>query len=231
MRAVHIPGFQQRDGNAVRHCILFWIARKYFFRERRCLYRLAALHIQAQQHRCRFAAFVAVRKSFEKFSRFRALSRRGQRPHLQHKRRLVRWVQLQDAVGQANGFGVVALIQNLLHGVMKCFDGFFLLPHGELQFRQAKLHAHIFRLGFQKLAQEQRGLRLAARLQLHFGELQKQGPRLAQHALLNVKFRQAFQRTAFLGSELGDFFVDGDGFGRESVVQKIFASRSKYSSA
>ena len=25
MRAVHIAGFQQRDGNAVRHGILFWI--------------------------------------------------------------------------------------------------------------------------------------------------------------------------------------------------------------
>ncbi len=81
------PGFQQRAGNAVRHGILFWIARIYFFSERGRLDCLAAFHIQAQQHRRRFAAVVAVRKSLEKFSRFRALSRGGQCPHLQYKRR------------------------------------------------------------------------------------------------------------------------------------------------
>ena len=139
----------------------------------------------------------------------------------------MRWVQLQDAVGQLNGFGVVALVKNPLHRVMKCFNGFFLLPHGELQFRQPQLHAHVFRFGFQKLAQEQRGLRLVPRLQLHFGELQKDGPRLAQHALLHVKFGQALQRPAFLGGQLGDFLVDGDGLGREAVVQKNFCQPFK----
>ena len=132
----------------------------------------------------------------------------------------MRWIQLQDAVGQANGFGVVALLQNLLHGAVERFDGFFLLPHGKVQFRQAYLDAQVVGLGFQQLAQQQRGLRLAPRLQLHFGELQIKRPRLAQDSLLHVKFRQPFQRAAFLGSKLGDLFVDGDGFGGEAVVQK-----------
>ena len=132
----------------------------------------------------------------------------------------MRWIQLQDAVGQANGFGVVALLQNLLHGAVEHFNGFFLLPHGKVQFRQAYLYAQVVGLGFQQLAQEQRGLRLAPRLQLHFGELQIEGPRLAQDSLLYVKFRQPFQRAAFLGSKFGDFLVDGDGFGGEAVVQK-----------
>ena len=132
----------------------------------------------------------------------------------------MRWIQLQDAVGQANGFGVVALLQNLLHGAVEHFNGFFLLTHGKVQFRQPDLHAQVFRLGFQQLAQEQRGLRLAPRLQLHFGELQIEGPRLAQHSLLDVKFGQPLQRPAFLRSELRNLFVNGDGFGREAVVEK-----------
>ena len=61
LRAIQISGFQQRAGYSVWYRILFWIARIYFFSEVGRLGQLAAIQIQAQQHRRRFAAGVAVR--------------------------------------------------------------------------------------------------------------------------------------------------------------------------
>src|ERR1051325_2981553 len=55
---------------------------------------------------------------------------------------------------------------------------------------------------------------------MNFRELEEERPRLAHHTLLNVKIGKAFEGTNFLGSELGDALVNGDGLGEKTVADK-----------
>jgi len=117
-------------------------------------------------------------------------------------------------------FRVIAMIQSSMRRIVKCFNRFLRLPHGKLQLAQPRMNSQVVRLRLQQLSQQRSSLRLSPAFQVHFRQLQIQRPCLAEDALLNVKLRQSFQRARFLGRELCYFFVNGDGFGCESVVQK-----------
>ena len=56
-------------------------------------------------------------------------------------------------------------------------------------------------------------------LQIGFRDLQEERPRLAQHSLLHVEVRQPLKRGQFVGGELGNLLVDGDGLAVEAVAQ------------
>ena len=96
------------------------------------------------------------------------------------------------------------------------------------QLSQLRQHAQIFRLGIQQFAKECRRLGKAAGALVHLGKLQVNGSRrLAEHALLYVQLRQPLHRTIFFWRELGDFFVNRDGLGDESVGQKYLRQALK----
>ncbi len=60
-----------------------------------------------------------------------------------------------------------------------------------------------------------------------FRQLQKYRPRFTQYALLDVKFRQPFQRLHFLWRQLRNFFVNGDGLGQKSIANKYLREARK----
>ena len=97
--------------------------------------------------------------------------------------------------------------------------GFFLLAHHVVELGEPHLHARVFGLHVEQPVQHLHGLRAPVGLQVGFGDLQEQRPRLAQHALLDVQVGQALERLEFVRCELGDLFVDRDGFAVETVVQ------------
>src|SRR5271155_284233 len=55
---------------------------------------------------------------------------------------------------------------------------------------------------------------------MYFRELQKQRPGLAHYPLLNVQIGEFFQRSNLFRGQLGDAFIDGDGFGKEPVAHE-----------
>ena len=71
-----------------------------------------------------------------------------------------------------------------------------------------------------QLLQQRDGFRLAIILEVDFGELQEQRPRLAHHPLLDVQIGQFLERANLFGREFGDALVNGDGFGQETVADE-----------
>ena len=61
---------------------------------------------------------------------------------------------------------------------------------------------------------------LLAILQVNFGQLQEQRPRLAHHTLLDVQVSKFLERTNLFGGQLGDALVNRDRFGEEPVADE-----------
>src|SRR5579859_530726 len=55
---------------------------------------------------------------------------------------------------------------------------------------------------------------------MNFRELEEERARFAHDPLLDVQIGEAFERTNFLGRELGDALVNGDGFGEKTVADE-----------
>ncbi len=55
---------------------------------------------------------------------------------------------------------------------------------------------------------------------MNFSKLQEQGPGFTHHALLNIEVGKLFERPDFLGRQLGDPFVNGDGLREKTISDK-----------
>ena len=100
------------------------------------------------------------------------------------------------------------------------FDSLAILAHRLVQISQPHLDAQIVGLRHQQLFQQSHRFGLPIALQVNLGELHEQRPRLAHHPLLDIQVGKFLERAYLFGSQLGNAFINRDGFGQEPVADK-----------
>src|SRR5579864_8075699 len=166
------------------------------------------------------AAFFKVRHLLEKIGRLGKIPLHRIRTRADDESSGVVGLELQRFVCQFFALRLIAADKRALESGDISFNRVARLAHGLIQIGQPNLKAEIVRFGLQELFKQADCLSLAILLQVDFGQLQEERPSLAHYALLNVEVGKLLQRTNFLGSELSDAFVNGDGFGEEAVANE-----------
>ena len=180
---------------------------------------LAGLDFEVQQHLRYFAARVRFGMGFEQCDGVVILAARDERFGAQEHGRPVRRIDFNRALDKLFRFVVLAAIEQALGVVQIGLGRFLLLAHHVVKLGQPHLYAQVFRLDVEQAVQHFDGTLRVIRFQVRFGNLQEKRTRFAEHSLLDVEVGEAFERRQFIRRQLGNFFVDRDGFAVEAVVE------------
>ena len=180
---------------------------------------LSGLEFQVQQHLGNFATRVRFGMGFKQRDRVGILAARDERLGAQKHSRAVGRIDFDRALDELFRFVVLAAIEQALGVIQISLGRFLLLAHHVVKLGQAHLYAQVFRLDVEQAVQHFYGALCVIRFQVRFGNLQEQGTRFAEHSLLHVEVGEAFKRRKFIRRQLGNFFVDRDGFAVEAVVE------------